>query len=278
MQGGLISPTIFNVVVDIVIRTWLAMTVEDQRVSHDGLEVNFRRCLGFLYANDGIVGSRDADWMQHSMKVLAGLFQWYGLSANIAKSLTMTYQPSALRLGMSEEAKALKFTGVGHSYRMRIQRRIPCPECGFELTAGSMMAHRRRMHGTEPGIDWSRLTGSQTEHQPQVYFVRFPQSTKRCPCPFPGYPGSSRMHNGLHSYFNSQYWGYRIRILEKHPNPLPKCNRYGSQFPEGRLNTCHYVLKKCKQVKEKRLRRETLQCCFKASSFLFQINAETLKP
>ena len=34
-QIGLISPTLFNVVVDNVIRTWLSMTVEDQRVSHD---------------------------------------------------------------------------------------------------------------------------------------------------------------------------------------------------------------------------------------------------
>ena len=36
-QGGLVSPTLFNVVVDNVIRNWLAMTVEDQRVAHDRL-------------------------------------------------------------------------------------------------------------------------------------------------------------------------------------------------------------------------------------------------
>ena len=36
-QGGLVSLTLFNVVVDNVIRTWLAMTVEDQRVDQDGL-------------------------------------------------------------------------------------------------------------------------------------------------------------------------------------------------------------------------------------------------
>ena len=36
-QGVLISLTMFNVVVDNVIRTWLTMTVEDQKLSHDGL-------------------------------------------------------------------------------------------------------------------------------------------------------------------------------------------------------------------------------------------------
>ena len=35
-QGGLVSLTLFNVVVCNVIRTWLVMTVEDQRVAHDG--------------------------------------------------------------------------------------------------------------------------------------------------------------------------------------------------------------------------------------------------
>ena len=37
MQGGLMYLTLFNMVVDNVIRTWMEMTVEDQRVAHDGL-------------------------------------------------------------------------------------------------------------------------------------------------------------------------------------------------------------------------------------------------
>ena len=37
-QVRILSPTLFNMVVDNVIRTWMVMTVEDQRVAHDGLE------------------------------------------------------------------------------------------------------------------------------------------------------------------------------------------------------------------------------------------------
>ena len=69
---------------------------------------------------------------------------------------------------MSEEAMALKCTGVGDSYQVRLQSQIPCPECGVELTAGSMAAHRCRMHVTEPAINWSWLPFKQTVHQPQV--------------------------------------------------------------------------------------------------------------
>ena len=141
-----------------------------------------------------------------------------------------------------------------------------------------MMEHRQRMHGTEPAINWSRLPVSQTDHQPQVYDVIFPRLTKWFPWPFPGLPGSSRMCNGLRSYFNSQNWGGSIRIMEEHPNSLPKCDQCRSQVVAGILNTCHYSLEKCKQGEERRLICEALQRYFKASRVSFQKNVETLPP
>ena len=60
-QGSPVSLTLFNVVVDNFIITWLAMIVEDQRVAHDWLGETDGACLGVFYANDGMVGSQDAD-------------------------------------------------------------------------------------------------------------------------------------------------------------------------------------------------------------------------
>ena len=65
------------------------MIVEDQKVAHDGIGETVGRCLGLLYANDGMVGSRDPDWLQHLMNALVGLFRRYGLVANVAKLRTM---------------------------------------------------------------------------------------------------------------------------------------------------------------------------------------------
>ena len=75
--------------------------------------------------------------------------------------------------------------GFGASYRERLRRRIACPECGIELTDGSMPEHHRRMHMTEPVICWNWLLVSQMEHLPQVYDVSFPKGTTQCPCLFP---------------------------------------------------------------------------------------------
>ena len=44
-QGGIISPTLFSVVVDNVVRSFLTMTVKDHMVEQEGLVLNVRRCL-----------------------------------------------------------------------------------------------------------------------------------------------------------------------------------------------------------------------------------------
>ena len=56
-QGGLISPTLFNMVVDNVVCNWLYMMVEDKLVSHEGLVLAVGRGMGIFYVNDGLVGS-----------------------------------------------------------------------------------------------------------------------------------------------------------------------------------------------------------------------------
>ena len=82
-------------VVDNVIRTWLDITVEDQNLDYDGLGETVVRCLGIFYANDCMVGSGKPYWMQHAMNILVGVLRRYGLTANVAKSCTMTCQPGA---------------------------------------------------------------------------------------------------------------------------------------------------------------------------------------
>ena len=46
MKGRIISPTLFNVVVNIMIRAWLAMTAEYQVVAQEILVLNVGICLG----------------------------------------------------------------------------------------------------------------------------------------------------------------------------------------------------------------------------------------
>ena len=61
-QGGLVLPTLSNLILDSVVRICLALMVEDQLVAQKRLELAVGRCLGLFYTNDGMVGSQSLEW------------------------------------------------------------------------------------------------------------------------------------------------------------------------------------------------------------------------
>ena len=146
----------------------------------------------------------------------------------------------------------------------------------MKLTTGSMTSRRHHMHRTETVNEWNQLPVSHTVNQPQVYDVIFQRLTNQCSCSFHGCPGYSCTWNGLLSNLKMQHWGGWIRILEKHPNPIPRCKRCRSQVSVERLSNHHYMSDKCNKGEKRRLRRKTLQQCFEESRVLFQINSKTL--
>ena len=46
-----------------------------------------------FYAEDGLLGSRDTEWILEALNVFIGLFCWILAMSNVAKSKTMTCQP-----------------------------------------------------------------------------------------------------------------------------------------------------------------------------------------
>ena len=89
--------------------------------------------------------------------MLIGLFRRISLEDNITKSKKMIFQPGDIWSGMSADAFTRRRTGEGKNYHDHLRRQIPFPECGVEMTAGSLTDHHRRMHGTKPEIDQERL-------------------------------------------------------------------------------------------------------------------------
>ena len=76
-QGRLISPTLFYLIVNNVVRNWLSLTVEDKLVAHEVLVLVVGRCLGLLYSDDSVVGLQDLEWLNVALNVLIGLFRRY---------------------------------------------------------------------------------------------------------------------------------------------------------------------------------------------------------
>ena len=47
-QDGIISPTLFNLIVDNMVQNWLVLMMEDQLVAQEGLGVAVGRCMGIF--------------------------------------------------------------------------------------------------------------------------------------------------------------------------------------------------------------------------------------
>ena len=70
-QGDPLSPTIFNVVVDMVVRHWLQLaTQEAERRGDWGRESRHQAAL--FYADDGMIASSEPRWLQWAFTVLVG--------------------------------------------------------------------------------------------------------------------------------------------------------------------------------------------------------------
>ena len=67
-QGGILSPSLFNIVVDTVVRKWYADVMADIISANTGLEGEaVGRISTLFYVDDGLVGSLDPNWLQDAI-------------------------------------------------------------------------------------------------------------------------------------------------------------------------------------------------------------------
>ena len=140
-QGDPLSPIIFNVVVDAVVRHWVNGLVDEAEAKgKTGREG--RHQLEVFYADNGMVVSLDPAWLQGAFKALLAIFDRVGLLTNVQKIVSMVCHPCQAGAGNRiEEAYRRRLTGVGRSYTERQRERVVCGECGEVLVVGSMLIH-----------------------------------------------------------------------------------------------------------------------------------------
>ena len=91
-QGDSLSPTIFNVVVDVVVRHWVYEMV-DSVGGQGGRRREGRHQSSIFYMDDSIIASSDLGWLQGAFSTLVGMFDWLGLSKNAGKTAGMVCRP-----------------------------------------------------------------------------------------------------------------------------------------------------------------------------------------
>ena len=90
-QGNPLSPTIFNVVVDAVIRHWV--TVATTTEADTGvIDLTIIELAAYYYTDNGLMASTQPKILQREFDVLTGLFDGVGLQTNTAKTVGMVCQ------------------------------------------------------------------------------------------------------------------------------------------------------------------------------------------
>ena len=121
-QGDLISPTIFNVVVDAVVIHWVKMALdEEEKKGNEG-----RHQAALLYAEDGMISSSNPRWIQLAFNSLVSLFERVGLRTNVGKTVSMVCRPCQAAGTQSIATYGRKITGEGTTYQERQKERMEC--------------------------------------------------------------------------------------------------------------------------------------------------------
>ena len=91
-QGDPMSPTIFNVVVDAVVRHWIeGLATETEEKGDTGREGRHRSAV--FYVDNGMVVSSDPAWLQAAFSALVAIFDRVGLRTNVNKTVSMACHP-----------------------------------------------------------------------------------------------------------------------------------------------------------------------------------------
>ena len=122
--------------VDTIVQEWLRRTIGDGamtvRVSEE-----IRQFLAALYADNGLVQSRDPARLQASLDTLVALFERVVLRTNVLKTKTMVYILGRIRTCQSHATYTERVEGhaeVGNWENLR----VGCDVCGEDLAASSL--------------------------------------------------------------------------------------------------------------------------------------------
>ena len=91
-QGGLLSPTIFNMVIDAMIWHWFAL-ISGEEAGPEGFRQAVQCLATFLYVYVGILSSPCPSRLKAALDVLTELLYCVGVRTNVTKTMGIVFRP-----------------------------------------------------------------------------------------------------------------------------------------------------------------------------------------
>ena len=184
-QGDIISPLIFNIMVDCVIRHWrhCSTNAEDSVI---------------FYADDGMLGGSNPVTLQESLDIFTKGFKALGLQMNALKTEFMVPKSRATHCRLSTAAYTRKITGTGNTHTAIQKAKVQCINCGTLVNRSCLARHQQSRKCKTDGAAYvppspvrARVEREVMEvtprEEPNQFEVSIPRGcTTDTPCPVPG--------------------------------------------------------------------------------------------
>ena len=255
-QGDIISPLIFNVMVDAVVRYW-------------------RNCMGdtlvkaLFYADDGLLSGTDPIALQESINIITKGFSSIGLKMNAAKTEYMQTASKSHRGRVCTAAYKYRWTGEGGDHRTRALQKVQCINCGAIVAKQTLTRHQKSQKCARDGAKYvpptpvrervaNEAVGDLTPRMdPCQFTVSVPRGhQEEVPCPVPtcvykvlANRGSKR--STLRRHFVMRHPEDTIIVSEE--GLLPRCQSCGL-FAKSVNSVKHQNSLDCHNLTERRRR------------------------
>jgi hypothetical protein len=276
-QGDIVSPTIFNVCVNTVISQWFRLVVDSPyhlELIHKGVGMRVLDHHLLFYADDGKLSSADKVWLQFALDQLVSLFELIGLSTNTEKTKAMVSTPSHLHGPMSTAAYDRRMTGEGDSFQTRKRKRVACPACQKEISAGSLQRHMRRAHGLELP---EHIALDENPPPPSTHTVSVPRPRGAwADCPVAGCTGHWSNGPSLRRHFRDRHPLDTIIIRDEGAVPLSRCERC-LMFVSHTQARLHPQSLECGDGEQRKFQRESIEATRIARTTVFEVNGKPIE-
>ena len=253
--GDVISPTVFNVLVDAILRQW--------EYAHRPTPLSE---LALFYVDDGAITGTDAQRVQASLDLIARGFESFGLTMNAAKTKFMVMSGGKRLTRISRTAYRRQLTGEGPTYRDRALAKVQCLQCGAVVARQHLQKHRttkrcRLARGTyQPTAEVEARVASEAvvvtpPSAPSTYAVSIPHHYPEVvECPVPGCafrlaPDARQKRFAMRSHFRRRHVRDTFLVLEE--GILPRCPRCGL-FAGNALTDDHQTSADCRRFAERK--------------------------
>jgi DNA-directed RNA polymerase subunit RPC12/RpoP len=226
-QGDIISPVIFNIVIDAVIREWDIQVCKAQLTD---LAI-------FFYADDGRIDGKDDGMVQEGLNIVVDLFRRMGLQMNSTKTKAMIHFRAGLPRALRPEAYARIFDKSLPSARERRRQQVQCPECSLSLARNSLTRHLHQIHH----LPMLQIPPAPEFHPSQTYHVDFPVDHYVAHCPVADCPAHCTTKYKLRRHFAVRHPEDVIIIVQE--GEYPRCPYCRMFVPK--LGPRHFATKAC---------------------------------